>query len=428
MFEGLDAQAHAILIENDLGGYTIPTKGLYPYQWNWDSVFVALGFATFDLDRAWIEIESLFEGQWDDGMVPHILFRKNDPSYFPGPDIWGTPADPFPTSGHSQPPVAATVVADLVKRDTSDAGLARAQALFPKLMAWHKWFADYRDPTGIGIAAIVHPWEAGRDNLPDWDAPLSRVDTTGIGEYTRKDTSHVDPAMRPQKADYDRYMAILAKGKACGWDPKQIIKETPFLIADPGITLILLRANRDLLELAERFGSQDDRDTILGWIAKYEAGAKELWNPDIAAIATLDLRSGERGAAVSSAAFLAPYAGITDPEIIEPMNAHFDRIAAKVTYMLPSYDPDHPGFEHMRYWRGPVWGIVNFMAARGFEEQGDLRRAEKIRTDTVALIEKSGFAEYFSPQDGTGAGGKSFSWTAAVWLAWASPARQSRAA
>ena len=43
----LDHKAKTILTENDQGGYTIPTKGLYPYQWNWDSVFVALGFATF---------------------------------------------------------------------------------------------------------------------------------------------------------------------------------------------------------------------------------------------------------------------------------------------------------------------------------------------------------------------------------------------
>ena len=34
------------LAKNDRGGFTIPTKGLYPYQWNWDSAFVALGIAT----------------------------------------------------------------------------------------------------------------------------------------------------------------------------------------------------------------------------------------------------------------------------------------------------------------------------------------------------------------------------------------------
>ncbi|MGI9510795.1 MAG: MGH1-like glycoside hydrolase domain-containing protein, partial [Geminicoccaceae bacterium] len=88
MASGLDQQAIDILKTNDRGGYTIPTSRLYPYQWNWDSAFAALGFMTFDPARAWREVEMLFEGQWDDGMVPHILFRRDDPDYFPGPSVW----------------------------------------------------------------------------------------------------------------------------------------------------------------------------------------------------------------------------------------------------------------------------------------------------------------------------------------------------
>ncbi|NVK35234.1 MAG: hypothetical protein HWE23_12185 [Rhodobacteraceae bacterium] len=428
MSSNLDAQAHEILKTNDEGGYTIPTKSLYPYQWNWDSVFVALGFATFDLERAWQEIELLMNGQWADGMVPHILFRKNHPSYFPGPGIWDAGNGELQTSGHSQPPVAATVVKDLLDAAPTAENTARAKKLFPKLLAWHRWWAEYRDPKNTGTAAIIHPWESGRDNLPDWDEPMSAIDTSGVTEYTRKDTSHVDPAMRPLKADYDRYLAILAVGRACKWDPRRIVEETPFLVADPGITLILLRANRDLLVLADRLGFADDRAEIEGWIAKQEKGVSYLWNDEVKAYVTVNLRTEVQGPGVSSASFLAPYAGITDPAVIEPLNAHFDRIATKITYLMPSYDPDHPGFEHLRYWRGPVWAVVNYLIARGYEENGELVRAEKVRKDTAALIEKSGFFEYFSPVDGVGAGGKLFSWTAAMWLAWATPSRAAKAA
>ena len=75
----LDQQAQEVLEGNDKGGYTIPTAGLYPYQWNWDSAFAAWGFSVFDTKRAWQEIETLFAGQWPNGMVPHILFRQDDP-------------------------------------------------------------------------------------------------------------------------------------------------------------------------------------------------------------------------------------------------------------------------------------------------------------------------------------------------------------
>ncbi|KZK79352.1 alpha-glucosidase [Pseudovibrio sp. W64] len=424
----LDNQAISILKENDLGGYTIPTKGLYPYQWNWDSAFVALGFATFNMERAWEEIELLFEGQWDDGMVPHIIFRKDDPSYFPGPSVWGTTNPKIPTSGHSQPPVAATVVRRLFEQDTSEAGKEKIKTLFPKLLAWHRWYHTYRDPEGHGVIAIMHPWESGRDNLPDWDNAASHVDISDIGEYTRKDTSHVNPEMRPKKIDYDRYLAIVKFGRDNNWDPKIVADQCPFFVADPGNTFILLRADRDLLAMAEALGETDAAEELKGWIALTEKGVAKLWNEEKQAFCTYDLRNDVLGDGISSASFLAPYAGIREEKYINPTREHFDRIAAKVNYTMPSYDPDHPLFESMRYWRGPVWGIINYLIATGFADMGDTARAERLRTDTVALIEKSDFAEYFDPITGEGAGGNSFSWTSAIWLTWATPSLTAKAA
>ena len=109
----LKQQAIEILRRNDRGGYTVPTaSGLYPAQWNWDSCLVALGLAQFDEPRAVAEIETLFSGQWPDGMVPHILFHGDDSSYFPNAAVWQ--AGPTGrSSGITQPLVAATVVRHL---------------------------------------------------------------------------------------------------------------------------------------------------------------------------------------------------------------------------------------------------------------------------------------------------------------------------
>lgn len=54
MSKDLEQAAIDILRENDRGHYTVPTMGLYPFQWNWDSCFTALGQSHFDLDRAWL--------------------------------------------------------------------------------------------------------------------------------------------------------------------------------------------------------------------------------------------------------------------------------------------------------------------------------------------------------------------------------------
>ena len=424
----LDITARTILTENDQGGYTIPTKGLYPYQWNWDSVFVALGFATFDRDRAWGEVEMLFEGQWRDGMVPHILFRKDDPSYFPGPAVWGTDGGPIASSGHSQPPVAATVIRDLVEGEAGERSLQRAETLLPALMAWHRWFLKYRDPQGLGVLAVIHPWESGRDNLPDWDEALRAVEVKDIEPYERKDTSHVDPAMRPHKEDYDRYLSIMSACRKVGWDPAEVARTCPFFMTDPGITFIFLRANRDLLALAEKLGKDSEAAEIRGWVERLETGARSLWHKDLKAHVASDQRSGRQADGLSSASFLALYAGLADEATLTALQGHFDRIAGKVRYLMPSYDPEHKSYEPLRYWRGPVWAMINYMIARGFAEAGDEMRAERLRADTAALIETSGFAEYFSPETAEGAGGGYFSWTAAIWLTWASPSRVEKAA
>jgi len=68
-------QAQKILDANWTGRYTKPSPGLYPHQWNWDSGFMAIGYAHYNEERAMQEIRSLFEHQWENGMVPQIVFN-----------------------------------------------------------------------------------------------------------------------------------------------------------------------------------------------------------------------------------------------------------------------------------------------------------------------------------------------------------------
>lgn len=185
MSTGIFNQAVEILARNDQGNYTVPTHGLYPFQWNWDSALSSLGQYYVDESRAWTEIETLFAHQWDDGMVPHIIFHKDDDGYYPGPDVWQTNR-PVPTTGITQPPVAGFAVRRLLER-AKDADMARrrAAALLPKIAAWRDWFNKARDPEDTGLVAILHPWESGRDNSVDWDTAFERVPTDGVEEFQR---------------------------------------------------------------------------------------------------------------------------------------------------------------------------------------------------------------------------------------------------
>lgn len=405
----LNEQARAILRKNDRGGYTIPTDGLYPYQWNWDSVFAAWGFATFDLPRAWQEIETLMAAQWSDGMVPHIIFHKSDPGYFPGPDVWATGQTP-PTSGISQPPVAA-ILTRLIWEQDPDAGRAHMANLYPKLLAWHRWWHDMR--CTFGPVAITHPWESGRDNCPDWDIGMAGVDGSKAGQYTRRDTGHVDPSMRPSKAEYDRYIAMVQFGVKTDWDQAQIVKDGPFLMADPGITFVLLRAHEDLAVMGRALG--EDVSEIEGWAMDLRNALPLIWNPELGAYDAKDLRTGQFAGVLGSGAFLAYLANASNPEL----DAQLLRVWDAVRYGIPSADPQAEIFDPRRYWRGPTWPVVNALMAIGLRDSGRHDLEERLRSETAALIKKHGFFEYFDPMDATPCGGDNFTWTAAIWLTWA---------
>ncbi|AVW92948.1 MGH1-like glycoside hydrolase domain-containing protein [Celeribacter baekdonensis] len=409
----LDQAARDVLLGNDRGGYTIPTARLYPYQWNWDSMFSAWGYGTFDMVRAWQEVDLLFASQWDTGMVPHIIFHNPDPDYFPGPGVWGATHTP-PTSGISQPPVAATLILKLYEMDP-EAGLPHLKTLYPKLVAWHDWWI--RERCKDGPVAIIHPWESGRDNCPDWDIGMEGVQINEDDPYTRRDTGHVNADERPLKWDYDRYLAILAFGRSVNWDDRAMYENGPFLMADPGISFVLLRAFMDLIEIGRILG--EDTAELSAQQGQLRDGISKLWNVEKGWFDAYDLRTGDYANVLGSGAFLAYFAGVSRPAL----DAHFARIWDKVSFGVPSADPESERFDPRRYWRGPTWPVVNSLIAMGLTDMGRNEAETRLRNETAALIEAGGFWEYYDPLDGTPCGGASFGWTAAIWLTWCGKGR-----
>lgn len=410
-------QARQILRANDLDGYTVPTRGLYPYQWNWDAGFTALGWITFDEVRAWRELERLFEGQWDDGLVPHIIFHKYDPGYFPGPDVWGTRHTP-PTSGISQPPVAATVVR-LMLEAAGDQTLAeaKAKALYPRLLAYHRWWQRARDPENTGLVVTYHPWETGADNSIAWDAALARVPATKT-EFVRRDTQHVDQSMRPHRSEYQRYIYLVELFRSLDWQPQAMYEQTPFKIADTAINAILQRANLDLAELARRFGRSDEAAELQERADHTRRAFAALWNAQRRVYQPYDRIAGQRIDVPSCLGMLPLWGRVPDETTAKAMMTELERWAQISPFLVPSSPPDFPGFESKRYWRGPAWLIINFMIADGLAHYSYPDLAERIRQSSEALIETGGFHEYFDPLDGSGCGGKAFSWTASMGLYW----------
>jgi glycogen debranching enzyme len=413
----LRARAQRVLRENDRGGYTVPSSKLYPFQWNWDAGVTALGWITFDEPRAWQELDMLLRGQWDNGLVPHIVFHQDAATYFPGPDQWGVAHVP-PTSSISQPPLLATVVRMMHARAADrELAEARTRALLPKLMAYHRWWYRDRDPEQTGLVVSYHPWESGMDNSPAWDAPLAAVPPV-TRDYQRRDTELVNAAQRPHKAEYDRFLYLVDLFKSLDFDAGDIYRQSPFRVADFGLNAILQRATLDLAALCRQFGHADWAAELDAYASRAAPALRACWSDELNQYLSRDTLTGKALALQVHSGFLAWYARLDDPAHSAKLQAGLADWLAKAAYGVASTHPQAAQFEAQRYWRGPVWPHVNWLIAEGCAHYGLHALHDQIRENTQRLLSNGGLFEYFDPHTGQGYGGDNFSWTAAIVLYW----------
>ncbi|GAB5601656.1 trehalase family glycosidase [Thermus sp. FJN-A] len=406
--------ARTLLRQNDRGGYTIPAEGLYPFQWLWDSGFTALGWATFAPERAWLELKTLFLGQWENGFLPHIVFHREAPSYFPGPEVWGVDRRPQ-TSGLTQPPFLAPVVLHLLAADPDrPRALEEARGLYPKLLAFHRFLHHHRDPQGTGLVAVLHPWETGMDNSPAWDLALAQVPQGPLPPFRRRDLEHVPPSERPRAEDYRRYLYLLLHYRKLGYDPEASYREAPFLVADVGFNALLLYGDEALMRLAQALG--EDPQEPGAWLERGLKALESLWDEGAGLYRSWDLRRGEAIAQDTASGLLPLLLPLPQARVVRlhQKMAHFTQGAR---HLLPTVPPRDPAFEARRYWRGPVWAPVNYLLAQGFRRHGLEREAHLLESHLLELVEGQGFREYYDPLTGEGLGGRGFSWTAALYLA-----------
>ncbi len=415
MIDMQDAQQ--VLRDNDRDGHTVPTDGLYPFQWSWDSAITALGWLTFDEARAWEEAHTMFRGQWDNGMLPHILFHGDAESYFPGPDVWGSNTS-IPSSAISQPPVWATAVRYMVEhaedRDLAEAAL---QKLLPQHLAYHDWWYRERDPADTGLVCSYHPWESGMDNSPAWDDALARVPEVDW-DYQRRDLGHVNSDQRPHKPQYDRYLYLVDFYKKNGFDSEKIYRDCPYRLIDIGIVAILQRASKDLVELCRLAGEEQPIAGLEAEIARTQAAIDKLWSKERRCFLNFDLVTGEHIDEVTTATVLPLFGGLATQSKAAYMVDLIEEWLDATAFGLSSTHPSSERFESQRYWRGPVWLHINWMIAEGLKDYGYEPLAERVKQATRKCVDESGFYEYFDARTGAGCGGGRFSWTAAVALYW----------
>ena len=407
-------EAKKILLGNRKNGYTLPTNNkLYPAQWNWDSAFIALGYSHFNLDFSITEIETLLDGQWDDGMVPHILFHEKDTSYFPNHTTWKCGKN-IPSSGITQPPVLAIILKKIIENNQlNDDQNSRILKILIKIKKYHEWFIKFRDPNKTGLVSILHPWESGYDNSPIWDEPMSNILVDKDLNYQRRDLEVSNSDERPLKKDYDRYVTIRDQFRDVNYDPNKLYELSIFNVVDVGFNSLFLKANKDLVKLLKKF--KLNYDELDFFISKSESEIIKLYNYDSDEFVSKDLNTNKDILIPSITNYFTLTADLKNDKLNKKIINNLKNHSLNEKYIFSTIKSDHQTFEEKRYWRGPVWINCNWLIYEGLKNK-DKEYSIKIKNETISLIENKGFHEYYSCNDGSVMGANNFSWSAALYL------------
>jgi hypothetical protein len=421
--DDLVRRARAVLDRNRVGAYTCPSVRLYPHQWLWDSCFTAIGIARFDPPRAADELRALFRGQWDNGMLPHMIFAEGSRDVG-SRRVWrsrtrpGAPRD-VATTCITQPPLVAIAVERVAASLPQEARSVFVAELAPKLLAHHRWLFRERRLDGSPLVTLIHPWECGLDSTPPWMTALAamrmpwwvraaeKLRLASLLRSVRYDTRQLPASERASDDDGLRMLALAIHLSHHDFELARLPRdERAVLVEDVAFNAFFAAANRSLRALV---GDVGDLDPL---IDAHAEALELLWHPP----------TGEYCS--RHAVTHAPLADRTIATFLPLLTtgAHVDALVVRLrdpaiywpAYPVPSVPLEARHFQDHRYWAGPTWVNTNWAIVEALRLRDHDDLADDLRARTLRLVEERGFAEYFSPTTGTGHGAPEFSWTAAL--------------
>ncbi|MGI8574605.1 MAG: amylo-alpha-1,6-glucosidase [Egibacteraceae bacterium] len=376
--------------------FVCPSFGTYPFQWFWDSCFHAIALSHLDTERAERELTSLMANQHDDGFISHVTFWQREQYE----KMLSTYAIAYRTpwlSNSMQPPVLAEAVASVADRGRGDAFVAE---VVDSVRRFYDWCDAARDPDGDGLIAVLQPDETGLDHSPKFDAYLG-VHSEEHADFTAAWHRVADPY-----DEHDRALDVM-------------FSLDRFIVEDVMVNTIYAENLRVLASLLERSGGaaaagvyrRRADQTVSTMLSR-------CWDPDRGLFFDL-AGADEHWLTANTVTSLFP---LLLPELSAEMVRRLvtqlrDAARYDAAFPVPSVARDEPSYRPgvvggSLVWRGPTWLNANWYLARGLLRHGHRELAVHLVDRSVALIERSGFREYYNPETGEGHGAHDFGWSA----------------
>ncbi|MGA2538948.1 MAG: trehalase family glycosidase [Terracidiphilus sp.] len=315
----------------DWGGYVLP---------DWDQFFAATLASIGSKDLAYANALEMIREATDKGLVPNYA-RSGEWKSF----------------DRSEPPVGSITVLKIYKKFHERWFIEDA---FGPLLVWNRWWAEHRDTQGY-LA-----WGSDGDNAPG--NPDDGTAGTRVGAILE---SGLDNSPMYDAAAYNPQTHVLEYG-------------------DVGLMSMYIADCDALAQMADALGKTADAKELRERSARYRTKLETMWDEQAGIFLNKDLHTGEWNRRLSPTNFYPMLAHVATPEqaktMIEKHLLNSQEFWGE--WVIPSIERDDPAFHDQDYWRGRIWGPMNYLVYLGLEQYDDAETRRQFARKSYQLFLK----------------------------------------
>jgi putative isomerase len=249
----------------------------------------------------------------------------------------------------SEAPVGAIVVLDLYEKYHERWFVEDA---FTPLLKWNRWWAEHRDLDGYLT------WGSDGENRPE------SVDDRWRGTW--------------QAALWESDLDNSPMYDGATYNPQTHLLE----YADVGLMSLYVADCNALAQMAALLGKTTEAKELGERGARYRAKLETLWDADAGIFLNRNLHTGEKSLRLSPTNFYPLLAKVaTGAQAHTMIEKHLmNPREFWGEWVIPSIARNDPAFGDQNYWRGRIWGPMNYLVYLGLRNYP----AEKVRRGLLA--------------------------------------------
>lgn len=334
------------IYEPEKGRVVSPVSRIWSVNWggyvifDWDTFFAATMASIGDRDLAYADaIETLRESTAK-GFVPNYARSGHWKSF-----------------DRSEPPVGAITVLGLYRKFGDRWFIEQA---FQPLLNWNRWWSKHRDADGY-LA-----WGSDGENVP------RNVDDKTVGMRAGAILeSGLDNSPMYDSASYDQGRHLLR-------------------YADVGLMSMYIADCDALAAIADALGRSGEAKEVRSRRERYAARLQSLWSGEAGIFLNKDLQTGQFNYRLSPTNFYPMLARVATPDQASRMvREHLlnpDEFWGE--WVIPSIARNDPAFNDQNYWRGRIWGPMNYLVYLGLQNYDLPQVRREFADESYALFFK----------------------------------------